>query len=743
MSARFPDKLAFLGAAALDEVPHKLTRERVAAKAVPVAGTISIDEEIEAGLGIEWLVRGGDEEDGYTKNAFPAGKIAPGRFTMRNGDGSWDWTSLQDPSYSNLEYLGRTPGLHKIALNYTDAFGVYRRVAMDEDLAPNNTIIIRFNSSPNESRYRVSARIVSVRRSLKGSNVSLHFIELTLSGHLTFRDGTKIPLTHLPNELGANVTVHPNSIIVSVAGKALGRGTTKKKVVDNVAASTSDWVVGAPSSILAPRIELRAASGLTAPEEYDQMDRVGGIRFWGRTDLDGINLTDAFKMAWPAGATFKFHPGNKVQEYLNLDVESVLIGDDNVELTVDSTRWDGGPTGGTILGNRDLVTTHRNTVAALPVAVGTTFRIRNIDAPSIRSLNRSLYIIANAASTRVGVELTQAWRAHLLGTIDTTDDSRQQIKVTITRIYSSTQPAHMRRPELVAYLQNDITYTIYPVFTVTVPAYQVTEDVIETAPTPKFTAGEQVVTSAVPALYSGGKYGRPAIPAFSLWARRMTRGVTPVTQSDQELYDWVASSGDWTVRETYWCPCDSRLQPRTWLTDSDGLNKIIVDVRPQPNRLYIEFDTLAIVIAPDNFTTPPIPAGAEPGDEVGEYEFRVQPEVLNRAERVDTDRLELALVYDRGAPLGQLRKLTWYPRLHDQIPEWTDRAYSIGVRVPRGQNRRHWRAVYTASEDYEFDTIFYGRDWYPLARDLTYTYWATDAQSGALHDVIDIRLERI
>ena len=141
---------------------------------------------------------------------------------------------------------------------------------------------------------------------------------------------------------------------------------------------------------------------------------------------------------------------------------------------------------------------------------------------------------------------------------------------------------------------------------------------------------------AVPAIYEHALYGRPAIPAFAIWAERLGMTMTHRVENELEVIDIQISGHDYIIRQEWVTPKDHRVRPFCWMKDERGIVQT-VETADQSDEKTTRFSTMGIVNGPSNATSPPIPADFEEGDDLLPPGFRVQPEVVNHVLVVHDD----------------------------------------------------------------------------------------------------------
>ena len=140
----------------------------------------------------------------------------------------------------------------------------------------------------------------------------------------------------------------------------------------------------------------------------------------------------------------------------------------------------------------------------------------------------------------------------------------------------------------------------------------------------------------VPAIYENALYGRPAIPAFGIWAERLGMTMTHRVENELEIIDLEISGHDYLIRQDWVTPKDHRVRPFCWMQDERGIVQT-VETADQSDEKTTRFSTLAIVNGPANATSPPLPADLEEGDDILAPGFRIQPEVINHVLEVHED----------------------------------------------------------------------------------------------------------
>ena len=135
----------------------------------------------------------------------------------------------------------------------------------------------------------------------------------------------------------------------------------------------------------------------------------------------------------------------------------------------------------------------------------------------------------------------------------------------------------------------------------------------------------------VPAVWTGGTPGRPAIPAFSIWAERLDR--TNLFEDDDQALRLKENIVNALVRQVYRVRSHEGIQETRILADEDGLVQVVTGVE-QIDRNFLRIDTLGriygpnTVIAPDLTVIPNgvIPQRPDPAP--------IQPEVVNVRDRL-------------------------------------------------------------------------------------------------------------
>ena len=140
----------------------------------------------------------------------------------------------------------------------------------------------------------------------------------------------------------------------------------------------------------------------------------------------------------------------------------------------------------------------------------------------------------------------------------------------------------------------------------------------------------------VPAIYENALYGRPAIPAFGIWAERLGMTMTHRVENELEIIDLEISGHDYLIRQDWVAPKDHRIRPFCWMQDERGIVQT-VETADQTDEKTTRFSTLAIVNGPANATSPPLPADLQEGDDLIAPGFRIQPEVINHVLEVHED----------------------------------------------------------------------------------------------------------
>ena len=133
----------------------------------------------------------------------------------------------------------------------------------------------------------------------------------------------------------------------------------------------------------------------------------------------------------------------------------------------------------------------------------------------------------------------------------------------------------------------------------------------------------------IPARYANAAYGRPALPAFAIWAERISMVMTHRIENELEIVDLQISGHDYIIRQDWVAPKDYRVRPFCWLTDERGITQVVESV-DQSEDLATRFSTMAFVDGPANAVAVPIPDDFERGDNLEEPQFLVRPEMVNR-----------------------------------------------------------------------------------------------------------------